>query len=173
MRAPYHYLTEEAEIAEEKFYTNVVGTLTIRIARLEAVLVKTDKDYKARINTDAIASAKAYNDLRDKLTAASDLAAIHDKRYVEVIEELNFLQSHFPDAHALYLEHKTKPNERELAMAQSKGEFAEAVRRYAQRTGQTDADAKEKLKNALGLTGGSEDSNPSKTKARATKVNNK
>lgn len=48
-------------------------------------------------------------------------------------------------------DYKLKPNAREIAMAKTKGEFTQAVVRYATRTGLSDGQAKERLKAVLGL----------------------
>jgi hypothetical protein len=123
----------------------LIGSLVLKRHRLVLDFRAAEEDFSAD-------SAKWYadekilkQDLRDK-----------DVLIAELTNKLNYAigGAGFGNAAAFelsYAEHKQRPDARELAMAQTKGEFTMAVDRYMERTGLTREKAKQNLKEALGL----------------------
>lgn len=114
-----------------------LGRLTLELAAAQQALVNA-----AALNSSIVSSVQ-------KESNARGLALEHLKEDHAALTQWALDQGCMPTE--IIRDYKLKPNPRELAMAQTKGEFTQAVTRYGTRTGLTDAQAKEKLKKALGL----------------------
>jgi len=165
----YDYMQGEGP-PQALFVEKVVGRLVMTIARLDEKLTLADKEIakKRQVELNNEEWEKICNQRVD--TAIAGYQHSIEAPTNLVCEKLEFALKHIcllPDQtfDQMFEEERQKPNARELAIAQSKGEFPEAIYRYRTRVGLTHDDAKEKLKNALGLSGTIDDI---KTKKRAS-----